>query len=163
MPTPSAPLPAQPQPQLVRLRGNARALALEIAAEARSEWAYTSEVIGRAFRTHRELGSTERRLLAETIYGLVRWDRRLNAIVDDLIKAARGRAEHLSPAGRDQLLLLIYEARSGVDAGLVASEAARLLGGDVAVERIIGEDAGLGHSKGIDRDALRVSFPTWLL
>jgi 16S rRNA (cytosine967-C5)-methyltransferase len=163
MPTPSAPLPAQPQPQLVRLRGNARALALQISAEARAEWAYTSEVIGRAFRTHRGLGSTERRMLAEAVYGLVRWDRRLNAIVDELIKAARGRAEHLSPAARDQLLLLVYEARSGVDPGVVAAEAGRLLGGEVAPEKLIDEDAGLGHSKGIDRDAIRVSFPTWLL
>ena len=157
--TPSAP----PSPQLIRLRGNARALALEIAAEARAEWAYTSEVIGRAFRTHRELGSSERRLLAETIYGLVRWDRRLNAIVEELIKSAKGRAENLSPAARDQLLLLIHEARSGVDAATVAGEAGRLLGSEVAPDRLTDEDAGLGNSKGIDRDALGVSFPTWLL
>ena len=74
---------SQPAP---RLRGRARALALEIAAEARAEWAYTSDVIARAFRTHRELGSSERRLIAETVYGLVRWHRRLAAIVDELMR-----------------------------------------------------------------------------
>src|SRR3990170_7743306 len=75
-----------------RLRGHTRALVLEIAAEARAEWAYTSDVIARAFRSHRELGSGERRLASETIYGLVRWHRRLQAIVDDLV---RGRGKKL--------------------------------------------------------------------
>jgi 16S rRNA (cytosine967-C5)-methyltransferase len=151
-------------PQLVRLRGRARALALEIAAEARAEWAYTSEVIGRAFRTHRELGSTERRLTAETVYGLVRWDRRLTAIVDELVKSSRGRAaESLSPAARDELMLLAYEARSGVDAAVVAGEMKRYLGGEVAPATLLDEDLGLGNTRDVDREALRVSFPTWLL
>jgi 16S rRNA (cytosine967-C5)-methyltransferase len=167
MPTPPSPPgspPAGPAPQLVRLRGRPRALALEIAAEARAEWAYTSEVIGRAFRTHRELGSSERRLCAETIYGLVRWDRRLVAIVDELIRSSRGRAaEALSPAARDELMLLVYEARSGVDPALVAGEVGRYLGAEVAPARLVDDDAGLGNTRDIDREALRVSFPTWLL
>jgi 16S rRNA (cytosine967-C5)-methyltransferase len=151
-------------PQLVRLRGRARALALEIAAEARAEWAYTSEVIGRAFRTHRELGSTERRLTAETVYGLVRWDRRLTAIVEELVKSSRGRAaESLSPAARDELMLLAYEARSGVDPTVVAGEMKRYLGAEIAPASLIDEDAGLGNTRDVDREALRVSFPTWLL
>jgi 16S rRNA (cytosine967-C5)-methyltransferase len=145
------------------LRGRARALALELAAEARAEWAYTSEVIARTFRTHRELGSSERRLIAETIYGLVRWDRRLRAIAAELRKGSRGRGESLSDAAGDELLLLIYEARSGVDAAVVAGEISRLLGGEVAPARFIGEEAGLGHTTGRDREALRISFPTWLL
>jgi 16S rRNA (cytosine967-C5)-methyltransferase len=154
---------AAPTPQLVRLRGRARALALEIAAEARAEWAYTSEVIGRAFRTHRELGSTERRLTAETIYGLVRWDRRLDAIVDELIRSSRGRAaEALSPAARDEMKLLVYEARSGVDAAVVAGEIARYLGAEVPAARLCDDEAGLGSTRDIDREALRLSFPTWL-
>ncbi len=167
MPIPTSPDPAAgpaavPQ-QLVRLRGRARTLALEIAAEARAEWAYTSEVIGRAFRTHRELGSTERRLTAETVYGLVRWDRRLSAIVDEVVRGSRGRGESLSPAARDELLLLAYEARSGVDATVVAKEAARYLGVEVPPARFTDEDAGLGNSKELDREALKISFPTWLL
>jgi 16S rRNA (cytosine967-C5)-methyltransferase len=157
------PTPPPPSPQLVRLRGRARALALELAAEARAEWAYTSEVISRAFRTHRELGSTERRLIAETVYGLVRWERRLRAIGAELRKAARGKAESLSDAAQDELLLLIHEARSGVDAALVAGEVSRLLGSEIAPGRLTSEEAGLGHSSGIDRAALAISFPTWLL
>ena len=152
-----------PGSQLVRLRGRSRALALEIAAEARAEWAYTSEVIARVFRTHRELGSTERRLISEAVYGLVRWDRRLVAIADELVRTTRTRVEGLSPAAHDELLLLIHEARTGVDATVVAGEAGRLLGGEVAPARLTDEDAGLGHTRDIDREALRVSFPTWLL
>src|SRR5437764_1130759 len=44
-----------------RLTGGARALALEIAAEARAEWGFASDRIARAFRAHRELSSSGRR------------------------------------------------------------------------------------------------------
>ena len=93
-----APQPDAALPQRTSARGArrqlsraARVLALEIAAEARAEWGYASDIIARAFRAHRELGSSERRLIAETVYGLVRWDRRLDAIVDELVRGARPR------------------------------------------------------------------------
>ena len=148
----------------LRLRGRARALVLEIAAEARAEWAYTSDVIARAFRTHRELGSGERRVASETIYGLVRWHRRLEAIVEDLERGSRGKkVEPVAPHVRDELLLLAYEARQGIDATVLADEASKLLRAPVVPERLAGEDAGLGASEGLDREALRRSYPTWLL
>jgi 16S rRNA (cytosine967-C5)-methyltransferase len=145
-----------------RLRGRSRLLCLQIAAEARAEWAYTSEVISRAFRTERSLGSGDRRTLAETVYGLVRWHRRLEAIGEQIMRAARRKPEELSGETRDELLLLIYEARQGADAAVVAAEAGQLLRATVAPERLIDEDAGLGNTQGTDRDALRLSFPTWL-
>src|SRR6202008_4113591 len=77
--------PSRPRAEARMLRGRARALTLQIAAEARAEWAYTSDVIARSFRTHRELGSGGRRLISETVYGLVRWHRRLAAIVEDIV------------------------------------------------------------------------------
>jgi hypothetical protein len=40
-----------------RLSGNARALALEIAAECRAEWGFATDIVARAFRAHRELPS----------------------------------------------------------------------------------------------------------
>ncbi len=61
-----------------------RALTLEIAAEARAEWGFASDIIARAFRAHRELSSGGRRRVAEAVYGLIRMDRRLDAIVDSL-------------------------------------------------------------------------------
>ena len=85
------------------LRGAARALTLELAAEARAEWGYASDLIARAFRKHRQLGSGDRRLVSETVYGLIRWDRRLDAIVEELLARRRERREHLSPVARGEL------------------------------------------------------------
>src|SRR4051812_4383812 len=94
-----------------RLQGSARALALEIAAEARAEWGFASEIIARSFRAHRQLVSSDRRRVSETVYGLIRMHRRLTAIVDELVGAEAG---ELAPAVRDELTLLVHEAREGV-------------------------------------------------
>jgi hypothetical protein len=75
-------------------------LALEIAAEARAEWGYTSDLVSAAFRQQRQLGSSDRRLVAETVYGLVRWERRLEAILDEVLARRRERREPLSPVAR---------------------------------------------------------------
>src|SRR5689334_24285280 len=96
-----------------RLQAGARAIALEIAAEARAEWGFATDIIARTFRAHRELASGARRLIAETVYGLIRMDRRLDAIVDELVGRAGGGVP-LAPLARDELKLLVYEARSGV-------------------------------------------------
>ena len=61
-------------------------------------------------------------------------------------------------------MLLAYEARQGGDRrSRIAEEASKLLRAPVAPERLAAEDAGLGHTSGLDREALRRSFPTWLL
>jgi 16S rRNA (cytosine967-C5)-methyltransferase len=147
-----------------RLRGRARALALEIAAEARAEWAYTTDLIATAFRKHRELGSSERRLVAETVYGLVRWERRLEAVLDDVLGRGRRRAEGLSPAARGEIKLLLYELRlQGVPAGAVAADLRRLLGADPPIAALADEGAGLAGLEGLEREAVRLSFPTWLV
>src|SRR5690349_8241274 len=122
---------------LLRLRGHARALALELAAEARAEWAYTSDLLSSAFRTHRELGSADRRLVAETVYGLVRWDRRLTAIIDELLAGRRGPQETVSAVTRDELKLLVYELRQGAEEA--GPELHRLLRAQPPLERVVGE------------------------
>jgi len=144
-----------------RLQGAARALALEIAAEARAEWGYATDVIARAFRAHRELPSRDRRTIAETVYGLIRMDRRLDAIVDELV-AASGAAPP-APLARDELTLLVYEAREGVPVEALASEARRLLRVEVDLAAALGDEAGLGKRAGLDREATRLSYPTWLV
>ena len=80
-----------------QLQGSARALALEIAAEARAEWGFATDIVARAFRAHRELSSGARRLVSETVYGLIRMDRRLDAIVDELVPQAGKREAPLAP------------------------------------------------------------------
>src|SRR5215470_13304781 len=105
-----------------RLQAGPRAIALEIAAEARAEWGFATDIIARAFRAHRELASGARRLIAETVYGLIRMDRRLDAIADELT-ARKGRDAALAPLARDELKLLVYEARLGVPIGALAADA----------------------------------------
>jgi 16S rRNA (cytosine967-C5)-methyltransferase len=171
-PGPSSPSDSDEKFPVRVLRGRVRALVLQIAAEARAEWAYTSDVIGRAFRTHRELGSSERRQVSETVYGLVRWHRRLEAIVDELVPSG------LSAEARDDLLLLTYEARQGADPAAISAEVQRLLEpgsaraaarpraglrAEAIAARLAAEEAGLGAARGVDREALRLSFPTWML
>jgi 16S rRNA (cytosine967-C5)-methyltransferase len=151
-----------PASAAARLQGGARALALEIAAEARAEWGFASEIIARAFRAHRELASGERRLVAETVYGLIRMDRRLDAVVAELV----ARPAELAPAARDALKLLVYEAREGIPIEALAAEAARLARetqSTIDLGRATGDEAGLGARAGLEREAVRLSYPTWLV
>jgi 16S rRNA (cytosine967-C5)-methyltransferase len=141
-----------------RLSAGARALTLEIAAEARAEWGYASDLIARAFRAHRELSSGDRRLCSETVYGLIRMDRRLAAILEELTDGVE-----LAPHARDELKLLVYEARSGVPTEALAAETKRLARAPIDLSRAVGDDAGLGSRQGLEREAVRLSYPTWML
>src|SRR5450432_2819761 len=135
-------------------------LALEIAAEARAEWGFASEIIARSFRAHRELPSGDRRRISETVYGLIRMDRRLDAILEELV----GRElRELGPVARDELKLLVYEAREGLPLEAAQGEAARLLRGPVDFSGVVAEDAGLGKRAGLEREAVRLSYPSWML
>ena len=149
-------------PSRPRLRGHPRAFALELAACTRADWAYATEVIARGFRTHREIGGHDRRRISETVYGLIRWDRLLSSIVRHLAERGRGKPRRLSPAEEDELLLLTYEARHGVLPEQAAGEMAAILGAPVPPDLLVGPEAGLGNTRGLDREALRRSFPTWL-
>ena len=148
-----------------RLGGPARALALQIAAEARAEWGFLTDIIAVAFRANRQLGSGDRRLISETVYGLVRWERRLEAVADELIAAAQGRGvpEVLSPAGRQELKLVAYELRHGLPVDAAKADVRRILRRDVDLSLVAADDAGLGRSAGLEREALRLSYPTWML
>ena len=143
-----------------------RALTLEIAAEARAEWGFASDIIARAFRARRELSSGGRRRVAEAVYGLIRMDRRLDAIVDSL----PGLGEELSPVLRDELKLLMLDLREGMPVAAAEGELARLglgkgsrLGARIDLGGVAEEDAGLGARTGLDREAVRLSYPTWLV
>jgi len=141
-----------------RLTGGARALALEIAAEARAEWGFASDLIARAFRAHRELSSSDRRLCSETVYGLIRMDRRLGAILEELTSVTA-----LAPHARDELKLLVYEARGGIPLEALAAETKRLGREPIDLSRAVGDEAGLSGRRGLEREAVRLSYPTWML
>jgi 16S rRNA (cytosine967-C5)-methyltransferase len=148
-----------------RLGGQARALALEIAAEARAEWGFLTDIIATVFRANRQLGSSDRRLISETVYGLVRWERRLEAVVDELLSVAQGRGmpDSLSPAGRQELKLIVYELRNGLPVDAAKADVRRILRRDVDLATVAADDAGLGQSAGLEREALRLSYPTWMM
>jgi len=148
----------------VRLSEHARRLALEIVAEARAEWGYTSEIIARAFRAHRALPSGDRRRVSETVYGLIRLHRRIDAVVDEWVAGQRGGAPVLSPQARDELRLLVYELRTeAAPLPAVNTDARRVVGVAVDLASTAAEGAGLGTAAGIEREALRLSHPTWLM
>jgi hypothetical protein len=90
-------------------------------------------------------------------------DRRLDAIVDELTRRGGGRDGALAPLTRDELKLLVYEARGGVPVEALAADVKRLLREPIDLSRAIAEDAGLAGRSGLDREATRLSYPTWLL
>jgi len=69
-----------------RLGGSARALVLELYADARAEWGHLSDIMARGLRTHRGLPSGDRRHVAEAVHGMVRMHARLEAIADELLR-----------------------------------------------------------------------------
>jgi 16S rRNA (cytosine967-C5)-methyltransferase len=146
-----------------RLQAGPRAIALEIAAEARAEWGFATDIIARTFRAHRELASGARRMIAETVYGLIRMDRRLDAIADELLRRTGARDAVLAPLARDELKLLVHEAREGVPVEALAADVKRLSREPIDLSRALGDEAGLSGRTGVDREATRLSVPTWLL
>ncbi len=153
---------AEPSISQRRLSPRARALVIELAAEARAEWGFATDILARAFRESRQLPSADRRMVAETVYGLLRWERRLEAIVEELLASPRGRLRPVSDVARQELKLLVYELRGGVPAEALAAEARRLAGREPDLAAAASEEAGLGGRHGHDREALRLSYPTWL-
>src|SRR5512142_1372617 len=135
--------PMKEDPAARRLSSRARQLVLELAAEARAEWGFATDILARAFREHRELSSNDRRMVAETVYGLLRWERRLEAIADELL-VPRGRLQPISDLGRQELKLVVYELRNGIPAQALAADARRLAGRDLDLDAAAGDDAGLG-------------------
>jgi 16S rRNA (cytosine967-C5)-methyltransferase len=146
-----------------RLSPRARALVLEVAAEARSEWGFATDILARTFREQRQLSSGDRRMVSETVYGLLRWERRLEAIVAAMLASPRARRDPVSALARQELKLLVFELRSGVPAEALQVEARRLTGREIDLREAASDDAGLTGREGIDREAMRVSYPTWLM
>lgn len=165
-------------PRAPRLAGGARDLTLEIAAEARAEWGFATDILARSFRAHRELPSGDRRRISETVYGLIRWDRRLDAILDEVLAASGGgpggrlTAAELAPPLRDRLKMIIHELREGLPVEAAQAELQTVAGlpsrgrgapPPLDLSGVADDDAGLGRRTGLDREAVRLSYPTWLI
>jgi 16S rRNA (cytosine967-C5)-methyltransferase len=118
----------------------------------RVEWRFASSELSNAFRTHRELGSADRRAVAETLYGMIRQHRRVDFALEGA--GPLGAGDH-----RDRLRRLAYLI---VEAGLdpeVAREQAREIDWDhvARVDRRIAAERSE-----VRRLALSASLPDWL-
>src|SRR3954467_12240788 len=131
--------------------GRLRALVLELWQRTRMDWGFVTDRLAAGFRKDTWLGSHERRFVGETLYGLVRHLRRIDAAL------ARGRRTERAPRDLERLLaLLVLEgliepARAAAGAGGVDWKAGAQIAAVIARER-----------KLVPRIALAASLPDWL-
>jgi 16S rRNA (cytosine967-C5)-methyltransferase len=130
--------------------GRLRALVLELWQRTRMDWGFVTDRLAQTFRKETWIGSHERRFVGETLYGLVRHLRRVDAAL------ARGSKTQRAPRDLERLLALLVLER------LVEPErAARVLPLDwnavAGVDEAIARERKLGP-----RIALAASLPDWL-
>jgi 16S rRNA (cytosine967-C5)-methyltransferase len=131
--------------------GRLRALVIELWQRTRLDWGFVSDRLSSTFRRERNLGSSERRFVAETLYGMVRHLRR----VDAALVAGGGRAGR--PTDEQRLMAYLV-----LEAGLSPESAARV---DHAIDwtRARGiDDVIASERKAVTRIALGASLPDWL-
>jgi 16S rRNA (cytosine967-C5)-methyltransferase len=136
--------------------GRLRALLLELWQRTRMDWGFVTDRLAATFRKETWIGAHDRRFVGETLYGLVRHLRRIDAAI------ARGRQARGKPAKppRDVerlLALLVLEQ-------LIEPVQAARLERDVDWTAVAGIDDAIAHSRAplAARIALAASFPDWL-
>lgn len=132
--------------------GRLRGLVLELWQRTRLDWGFVSDRLAQVFRKEHWLGAHERRFVAETLYGLVRQVRRVDAALD---------AARLGPRRpiRDEQRLIAYLL---LDGAIAPDDAARL---DRTIDwtAVAGFDAALARERdAVRRVALGCSLPDWL-
>ena len=78
--------------------GRLRATLLELWQRTRIDWGFVTDRLSTTFRKETWIGAHERRFLSETLYGLVRHLRRIDAALE------RGRKVKKSPRDMERLL-----------------------------------------------------------
>src|ERR1700759_1028243 len=81
--------------------GRLCALVLELWQRTRMDWGFVTDRLATTFRKETWIGSHERRFVSETLYGLVRHLRRVDAAL------ARGRRSERAPRDLERLLALL--------------------------------------------------------
>src|SRR5690348_8123852 len=92
----------------------ARDLILELWTRTRIDWGFATDRIAEAFRRRRDLGSHERREVAETLYGMIRQARRVDFALEPLKLPGGG-------SDRELMRYLAYRLLAGE---ITAAEAA---------------------------------------
>ncbi len=133
---------------------------LDLWAESRSDWRFVTERVSQAFRENRRLHSAERRIVAETLYGMVRMARTL----DFALARAGVRLETWDKAHemtRERALLDLFAYRilfEGLPPEVASHERP-----DVDWQQVaLAHEAIASEENAITRFSLRHSFPDWL-
>ena len=131
--------------------GRLRALLLELWQRTRMDWGFVTDRLATTFRKETWVGAHERRFVGETLYGLVRHLRRVDAALE------RGRKVKKPPKDLERLLALLV-----LDKLVEPARAAKLEPGVdwVAVATI--DDVIAAERKPVARIALAASLPDWL-
>jgi 16S rRNA (cytosine967-C5)-methyltransferase len=131
--------------------GRLRALVLELWQRTRMDWGFVTDRLATTFRKETWIGSHERRFVGETLYGLVRHLRRVDAAL------ARGRRTERQPRDLERLLALLVLER------LIEPARAARIDGELDWNAVAGiDDAIAGERKRAPRIALAASLPDWL-
>ncbi len=131
--------------------GRLRAMLLELWQRTRMDWGFVTDRLAVTFRKETWIGGHDRRFLGETLYGLVRHLRRVDAAL------ARGRKVQKAPRDLERLLaLLVLEkliepARAAREDRSIDWNAVATIDDVIAAER-----------KPVARIALAASLPDWL-
>ena len=133
-----------------------RDLVLALWTQTRIDWGFASERVAATFRRERGLGSSERREIAETLYGMIRQARRIDFALDGATPRP------LAGARRDPARLVAYRV---LEDGLAPGLAERVLGGPAGIDW--GEVARVDERIARERDPVRRlglarSLPDWL-
>ncbi|MCW5808250.1 MAG: methyltransferase domain-containing protein [Deltaproteobacteria bacterium] len=132
--------------------GRLRALLLELWQRTRMDWGFVTDRLSATFRRETWVGAHERRFVSETLYGLVRHLRRVDAAL------ARGRRVTKPPRDLERLVaLLVLE-------GHLEPDRARRAEPSLDWAAVAGVDAAIAAERKLaPRIALAASLPDWLV
>jgi 16S rRNA (cytosine967-C5)-methyltransferase len=131
--------------------GRMRAIVLELWQRTRMDWGFVTDRLAQTFRAEKWIGGSERRFISETVFGMVRHLRRVDAALE------RGRKVKKPPKDLERLLALLV-----LEKQLEPVQAARVER-DIDWNAVLGIDDVIAAERNLTkRIALAASFPDWL-
>jgi 16S rRNA (cytosine967-C5)-methyltransferase len=142
--------------------GPVRRAILSLAARARADWGFASTILATGFREAR-FGQTERRLVAEAVYGQIRLHRRIDHALAFGLRPTGRTLEELPPGERDlaRHLAWLVIAGGAAPAEAVAAAPGRVAPAIRALEREPQALAAIGDPQ--RRLAVELSYPDWIV
>ena len=131
--------------------GRLRALLLELWQRTRMDWGFVTDRLSTTFRKETWVGGHERRFVSETLYGLVRHLRRIDAALD------RGRRVKKPPRDSERLLALLVLEKLVTPARAAKAERELDWTAVAGIDDVIQAERSLEK-----RIALAASLPDWL-